>query len=490
MATYYVRNSATGANNGTSWANAYTEFVSARNVAVGGDTIYVASDHLGPIHTSNNALGFNTSPGTPLYVIAVDPSSQPPTQVVPYGTRAMLSHAGNMLLSGYAYFYGIRFTAASGVSIDNTYATCQMVFENCQFDCPAQGVGVSRYNAYSTNSHVVFKNCDVNFTTTANRRFNVYGTMSFLWKGGKWYTATNLADPVGIISFTSASNNHPKTELNGIDFSTGQWATSLLRVFNLGAGRHELTVTNCKLRDFDGLFNSAEPPFLEASVLAKSVNVNSCNSFKNFYTTFRFSGSNTRSGGQRGLCSESYVTSPVPAMAISKSENARVSQSFEGVGSSTALNRMFFEQPIHDPILVWNDIVGVPITVKVLANRGSTPTTQNGNERWLEVSYPGDATSPLYKVAKSNGGAGEASPTFGEIGTASTVPTGGTWASPSLSPATVPILRSFEYSVTFTPQAKGFLAVRFVTMGHVEQNIDAGGNGRYFFLNPKVTVTT
>ncbi len=66
-ATLYVRSTASGANNGTSWANAYTRLQDALAVAASGDQVWVASGTYKPSTTGNRSQSFNVSSGVSLY---------------------------------------------------------------------------------------------------------------------------------------------------------------------------------------------------------------------------------------------------------------------------------------------------------------------------------------------------------------------------------------------------------------------------------------
>ncbi len=66
-ATVYVDSTATGANNGTSWANAFTSVQNALTAALSGDAIWVANGTYYPTTTTNRTLSFQLKAGVTLY---------------------------------------------------------------------------------------------------------------------------------------------------------------------------------------------------------------------------------------------------------------------------------------------------------------------------------------------------------------------------------------------------------------------------------------
>ncbi len=64
---FYVNDDATGANNGTSWADAYTDLQSAIGLSVVGDQIWVAAGTYKPTTTTNQYYSFDLKSGVALY---------------------------------------------------------------------------------------------------------------------------------------------------------------------------------------------------------------------------------------------------------------------------------------------------------------------------------------------------------------------------------------------------------------------------------------
>lgn len=158
----YVDPAATGANDGTSWTDAYTDFESAVAVTGAGDTIHcrgtqtLSSAIDGEVTGSSDAAYNNRA-----YVIGYNSSG------VEDGTQFVLdgnSSATNCMTNfrGYWVFRNIKFTGATGDGLALT-ASCQSTtFFNCSFD----GNGGSGFGDGSTkNDRNLFINCTFNNNT-------------------------------------------------------------------------------------------------------------------------------------------------------------------------------------------------------------------------------------------------------------------------------------------------------------------------------------
>src|SRR5262245_7581706 len=117
MASYYVRSGASGANNGTSWTNAYTVLGTAMSGKAAGDTFYVSEDHAESVGSSQTyALG---SVANPCRILCVNHSGSVPPVSADLRTTATITVTGsfNINLNGIYLVHGITFIASGSGNI-------------------------------------------------------------------------------------------------------------------------------------------------------------------------------------------------------------------------------------------------------------------------------------------------------------------------------------------------------------------------------------
>src|SRR5262245_8321251 len=116
MASYYVWSGATGSNNGSNWANAFTTLTTAFATEAAGDTLYVAHDHAestaaGVTLTSSGTLASMTK------VVCVDRAgSVPPVAADRRATAQVTTTGANpiTLAGGACHYDGIIFNCGTG----------------------------------------------------------------------------------------------------------------------------------------------------------------------------------------------------------------------------------------------------------------------------------------------------------------------------------------------------------------------------------------
>ncbi len=240
MATYYVYSGAAGANNGSSWTDAYVAFASAVTAAnASGDVIKVHKTH-------NESLAANTTYTfqNHVAVICVDKDASDALATMD-GTNYSIGTNGNYALAvtgAYnTYFYGMAFKAnGSGVSqtltinsTDNGHAT----FDTCKIWNVISGSGPAiAFGSDSTaNMYVCLVNCDVRFGA-AGSGVNVFLRLDIY--GGQ----INSAGSAPTTLFKSAMRG-ANVYIEGMDLSL---VTGTL-VASMATSQCEFNFTSCKL---------------------------------------------------------------------------------------------------------------------------------------------------------------------------------------------------------------------------------------------------
>lgn len=457
MATYYVRHLATGANNGTSWANAYTSFNSALALVSGGDTLYIANDH---VETINRVLMPTTSGfATPLRVIGVNTNSvMPPTDVSPpVGTGARprfnFQVGGDdhqRRIDGAGYFCGIDFVVGLTAGSRRVALSTQvrspsaLIFENCKWTLD-DGFYVGRQGNLATEVH--FTNCTIELRNGASKTCEMGDSTAKVIMRNCKFTRSSRSDYSSRVFFTiPSSNSAPRIELNGVDFSDAYFADyTWFAAVQQEGGNGRFSATNCVLRPeywgwsgANATFGRLEPQYIESS----------------FTTVDTYRGMT----GQHYLPIVSTTTYPASWPRSLYRNNAPVGGR---IAAHTANSSSMWET-YGSWNGFWNDTVGSAITLTVPIY---TYLAANRAHIWIECFYPGDPSSAQYSRVTSRGpgvylGNGVNS-SSGGYSAANTYPTDSSrpWVTSDTLLAGANGIKA-AMSVTFTPQARGWVRYR------------------------------
>jgi hypothetical protein len=248
LTDYFVRSSdGNNADSGLSWALAKADLAAALGVCAAGDTIYVSDNHAESIVGANSFPSPGTA-GNYVRILCVDDAGDPASPTT-LATTATVSTTGaaNMTLTGFAYCYGITFSAGSGANnasfLFTGTAAWGWLFDNCTLKMNGTGgsarfdVGVGATTGDEDFLHLINTPLHFSSTSQAIRIRNV----RFVWE----HTASALPGTVPTTLFTPDIAIGHTPLIKGVDLSAAGSGKSLV---SLATGVTALyRFRNCKL---------------------------------------------------------------------------------------------------------------------------------------------------------------------------------------------------------------------------------------------------
>lgn len=240
--TIYVDSAATGANNGTSWTDAYTSIASATGAAAG-ETILVDDGH----NDSALASGINTftngAIGAPVKIISVDKADDSYSAGASFGSTSTLDvrFAGSFFMAGCSIL-GNRYAGSTPIDGIRTWY-------QCTFTRGTDGAGFFYVSdgGSATNGTNLFEECSFIFGTTAAAHIR-FGGGKAVFKN----CTVDLSSVVGTLTrllYYEAARQHADVlflSCNLLSSGTGSY-TTLLEIFGSNASPGKFVFQKCKI---------------------------------------------------------------------------------------------------------------------------------------------------------------------------------------------------------------------------------------------------
>lgn len=420
MAVKYLKSGAAGAADGSTWADAYTTLVAALAGVAAGDTIYVSDNHA----ESTAAAATFTSPGTaasPCLIICSDDATEPPTARATTGTIATTGTNAHMNFAGFAYVYGLSFSAGTSGFTNMPFVSAapwEWIFEDSFLQLNSSGgalqVGLSS-NQTEDEQRLVLINTPLLCGGTGN---NILCRTRMEWRNTP--SAIQTTAPTTLFSSTII----PAQFLGvGLDLSL------------MGSGKNIVDVSgNAPARFlFDGCKLGASVSRTTGSIPSAGgaeVEFNNCDSGATNYKKYR----------------QTYQGTFQDEIVIVRTGGATNGTTpFSRKLTSTA-NVKFFS-PLVSEFQFWNETLSaITITVPILTDN----VTLTDKEVWLEAQCLTDGSYPISAQSSDR----IADPVFGTPANQTTDGTSA-WTTTGLG---TPVLQ--QVAITVTPAMKGLITLR------------------------------
>lgn len=441
MTNRYVRSSdGNDTDSGATWALAKATAAGVAAIDAAGDDLFFASAHAESVAAAIT-IALAGTPGSPVRMLSANDAAEPPTALL---AGASLTTTGDyaITISGSGYIYGFTFSSASGavnadlVLNDIGAGNNRQIYESCTFRAPATGS-----TAWLVVSSAGTSNNDPNWTKWINctARFGRAGggiaasCGHFVWEGGGIESGgTALTTSL----FAAPGSGRPSVvTLIGVDLSNLGTACSL---FTASASGLQIgTMMDCKLPASwtGGLVTGTK----------KAQGRYSMYNCDNADTNYR-------------LWIEDYAGSIRDETTIVKTGGASDGTTALAWKMTTDANANEAVSPlVSDPIPIWMDSTGSAKTIEVdIVHDGAT--NLQDDEVWLEVSYPGNASTPQASIGRDRRANVLATP-------ADQASSAATWTTTGLASP-----NKQKLGVTFTPLNKGVCYVR-IALGKPSQTI-------------------
>jgi hypothetical protein len=372
MANQYVRSGASGSNNGTSWANAWTTLAAAYTGGAAGDDFWVSDDH----SESQGSAMTITCPGTlvaPCRTICVNHAGSVPPVSADLRTTAVVGTSAAFALSlvGCTYAYGITYNSGSGSSgaanmIMGGSSITDLFLDSCQVVLGSSaGASVCQIASSSVQGvRVVWNNTTFQVSSTSGN-IGAGGAAEFIWKN----TASAIVGPT-----------YP-TNLFGI--SNSGMGTTLLDGVDLSALSGKTLVAN---QSKQGAF------YFKDCLLPASITINAAltsSSAANVYVIRSASGATAYTMEKHNTRGDQTTETTIVRTGGATVNGTAVSMKIVGTANAAWQDPFIAESLVIAPAAAGSP---VNITVYGVWAGGAVPTNK---QVWMEVGYLGSSSTPL-----------------------------------------------------------------------------------------------
>jgi hypothetical protein len=338
----------------TSWAQA-------------GNYIYAAADHAEMQGTALSITSINGTSASPNYVISVAAATVPPTSASWSAGASITTVGPNALtlissLNAGIYFYGLTAICSSGAATSAlTASAAKLVIDTCVLSrASTTSAGNINIGAGSSSTDSLVIGTTLRFGNTGDRfapgaRVRTQGL-----------TIAGSTIPTGLISTANA----PILEMIGSDLGT----LGANSVVNTPSGPVQITLSGCKL----GSSTVISPTPASLGPLIDAIN---CDSAATDYQKARYS----------------YAGTLTTDTSVVRTSGAVVDVTHVSDKIVTNANTSWINSFNSIPLAIWNSTTGSSVTMTVYGvyNGSALP---NNDEVWMDVEYPGSASSPLASI--------------------------------------------------------------------------------------------